>query len=274
MDTRNRLDKEHGFVFLDSDHGLSLSADFLLRVALGRVPGATRVSALGFNPVVNQATVPEDTWGGAGVYPWMVGTAAPLQISSSSALDTAAGTGARTVMVVGTDINYAPMTETVTLLGSTNVPLTKAFYRINSAFIVSTGSLEVNQGDISITRVSGATLQAVITTGVGMTEQSNYTVAAGFTLLLFGLDVELNQGQGSQDRFADVRTVFRSPLGFYRMPRRLSANDKSAANLVPKATIPLAEKTDFGLRCTYVSNDGTSVTAGWEGVLFDNSKFW
>ena len=273
MDVRNRLDKEHGFVFLDSDHGLSLSADFLLRVALGRVPGATRVAALGYNPAINQAGVPADTWGGAGLYPLMP-SALALQIASGSALDTAAGTGARSVLVVGTDINYVPMTELIALAGTSQVPLTKAFYRINAALVMSAGSLETNQAPISITRVTGGALQAVIATYVGATEQSYYTVAAGHTLLLFNVDVELNEGLGGQDRFADVRTLFRNSAGFYRMPRRLSVNDKNPANLTPRTFIALTEKTDFSLRCTYVSNDSTAVTAGWEGVLFDNSKFW
>jgi hypothetical protein len=82
------------------------SHDFLQAVGLGQVPGYRRVTAIGNNPDLDTATLPEDIWSGGGQYPWMTGATA-LEVVSDSANDAAAGTGARTVTINGLDINYA-----------------------------------------------------------------------------------------------------------------------------------------------------------------------
>jgi len=46
----------------------SFQADFLLRVALGQIPGYSHINKYGHNPVVEVATDPEDVWGGGGIY--------------------------------------------------------------------------------------------------------------------------------------------------------------------------------------------------------------
>lgn len=69
---------------------------WLQAIGFAQVPGYRRITALGNNPDVDSAAVPEDIWSGGGAYPWMTG-ATSLEIVSSSANDTAAGTGARTV---------------------------------------------------------------------------------------------------------------------------------------------------------------------------------
>jgi hypothetical protein len=52
--------------------------------------------------------------------------AAALQmtVSSSSASDTSAGTGARTVLITGLNANYAVISESVTMNGQTAVTTT------------------------------------------------------------------------------------------------------------------------------------------------------
>lgn len=80
--------------------------DFLQAIGFAQVPGHRRIAALGNNPDVDTASLPEDVWSGGGAYPWMTASTA-LEILSSSANDASAGTGARTVIINGLSDAYA-----------------------------------------------------------------------------------------------------------------------------------------------------------------------
>lgn len=80
--------------------------DFLQAIGFAQVPGYRRVAAIGNNPDLDTATLPEEIWTGGGVYPWLTASTA-LEIVSSSANDTSAGTGARTVTINGLSDAYA-----------------------------------------------------------------------------------------------------------------------------------------------------------------------
>lgn len=77
-------------------------------------------------------------------------TAVQLGMSSGNAADAAAGTGARTVKVVGLDANYRVIDETFTLNGQTKVVGTKYFLRVNYAEVLTAGSGGVNAGEVYI----------------------------------------------------------------------------------------------------------------------------
>jgi hypothetical protein len=124
----------------------------------------------------------------------------PVQISSSSANDTAAGTGARTVKVDGLDQEYNPISEVVTMNGQTAVALVQDFRRINSLEVVTAGSGNVNAGAIYISP-SGATLSsgqpsatadrlAVINASKGKSQMAHFTIRAGHVALITGLNME------------------------------------------------------------------------------------
>lgn len=81
-------------------------SDFMQAIGFAQVPGHRRIAAIGNNPDLDTATLPEDIWTGGGGYPWLTASTA-LELLSSSANDTSAGTGARTVTINGLDINYA-----------------------------------------------------------------------------------------------------------------------------------------------------------------------
>ena len=72
-----------------------------------------------------------------------------LSFASTSATDTSAGTGARTITIVGLDANKEAQQESgIILTGQTPVNSTKTYSRINRIFIDDTGSGGVNEGDI------------------------------------------------------------------------------------------------------------------------------
>lgn len=121
--------------------------------------------------------------GAAYAYP---ASATVMKVSSSSADDAAAGTGARTLLVIGLDANYVTQSETVTLNGQTAVNTTKSYLRITYTEILSTGSGNAQAGTIYIGT-------GVVTSGVPATvywrSESTYnnwsfagfTVPAGYT---------------------------------------------------------------------------------------------
>lgn len=84
-------------------------------------------------------------------------TAYKLDLTSSSANDAAAGTGARTVKVYGLDANYKFATETVTLNGQTAVTTTGTFYRVFGIQVITTGTGRKNAGDIYAVKTTTST---------------------------------------------------------------------------------------------------------------------
>ena len=71
-----------------------------------------------------------------------------LSIASSDATDTVLGTGARTVLVVGLDVNGEEIFEVVALNGQTPVLTTNDFLRINRSIVLTGGVDETNNGEI------------------------------------------------------------------------------------------------------------------------------
>lgn len=117
--------------------------------------------------------------GNTGNQPLGVATAT-LEIVSSSALDTAAGTGARTVYVEGLDSAGAVKSTVATMNGVTAVSLgvgwlgTPNFVEVRTA-----GSTFSNQGIIDVQVASAGAVQARMLNPQGVANQLRYRVPAG-----------------------------------------------------------------------------------------------
>lgn len=83
-------------------------------------------------------------------FPSFLSSAAILQIASTDANDTAAGTGARQLFISGLNNNWDAISETITLNGQTPVNTTTQFLRVNLLLVVEVGSFGGNQGDIFV----------------------------------------------------------------------------------------------------------------------------
>jgi hypothetical protein len=81
-------------------------------------------------------------------WPTVFAAAAKLDIASSSTNDAAAGTGARTVRIVGLDGNYTPQVEDIALNGQTMITSAKSFLRVFGVEVLTAGSGGVNAGDV------------------------------------------------------------------------------------------------------------------------------
>ena len=102
--------------------------DFFIAVAKGDYTGYPHVSKFGRNPKVKSSDY-ETIWDGSNLYPWPT-AAETLNVVSTDADDTSAGTGARTVEIEGLNSSWAVITETVSMNGTTNVTTTNSFLRV------------------------------------------------------------------------------------------------------------------------------------------------
>jgi len=155
---------------------------FNLQVSRGQITFHERTCPFGFNDAVG--TSPETIWTAGATYTFP-STATALTVVSSSTDDDGSpvGTGARTVTIVGLDANYAEVSETVTMNGTTNVTTTQTFLRVNEAYVATCGSTGSNVGAITITNTTPTTLAVIVATA-GITQQCIYTVPAGKTAFI------------------------------------------------------------------------------------------
>jgi hypothetical protein len=121
----------------------------------------SNVHIIGYNPSVS--TTASTVWSGGATSYVQLTSGTALEVVSASANDTAAGTGARTVVVDGLDASYVPFSETVTLNGVTPVALTNtSAVAINRTYVATAGSGLVNAGKIDVRAVSGAAVKSSI----------------------------------------------------------------------------------------------------------------
>jgi hypothetical protein len=156
---------------------------FELQVSRGQIQGHRNVTVFGFNPDVDSAQV--SVWPLPSLITFPA-TALQMTVSSTSANDTSAGTGARTVTILGLDANYNEVTETVTLNGQTAVTMTVALLRVNYMLVASAGSSNGAEGDIylgtgTVTAGVPATTYDIIKFDYNNTTTGSYTIPAGYT---------------------------------------------------------------------------------------------
>ena len=96
-----------------------------------------------------------------------------LVIKSSNVQDTSTGAGARTVVIPGWDVNDNLISETVSMLGTTAVPLTSGFCVLGPMYALTAGSGHATSGNVTIS--SGSVYYSAINpTGTMSSHASMY----------------------------------------------------------------------------------------------------
>lgn len=154
--------------------------------ALSSVPGCSKVTLRGRNAAISNAA--ETVWSPGATFARLT-TGTALEAVSSSANDTAAGTGARTIVVEGLDGSFLPVIETVTLAGATPVALANtSLIAVNRVRIATAGSGLTNAGTIDVRVIAGGVIKRQIsvgtTLGLGQDADFIFTVPAGYVALL------------------------------------------------------------------------------------------
>lgn len=163
------------------------------KIALNKYPSeVTPFYISGLNAVPTSTA--ETLWGNSNLYTFLTTNMTTPTVSSGSANDTAAGTGARTVYIEGVDSTYTTQSETVTMNGQTGVNLVNSYMTINRIRVLTAGSSDTNAGIIYVgtgvltsgAPAAGAT-HGYMAVGVGVAQSFVYAVPSGYTLIINAL---------------------------------------------------------------------------------------
>jgi hypothetical protein len=226
-----------------------------VQVARGKISGVTNLNISGYNS--NVGTVFAPLWHNttAFVYP---ASASTMRVWSDNAADTNVS-----VLVTGLDANYNVLTETVTLTnGATGVMTTGQFLRINNLSITRT---PMNTGVIFCGNSAKTEYYCTIEIGAGRSQQTIYTVPAGYTFYLTQSNFYTNNTGNNVGLY---RSYTVSPAGVVNIiltsPFPVTYNSRKVA---PR---PYPEKTDIQWQVS--SKSGSAEVGGQiEGYLIANS---
>jgi hypothetical protein len=242
---------------------------FELQVARGQIQGHRNVTVFGFNGDVDQTQVSVWPLPSLITFP---SAALQMTVSSTSANDTAAGTGARTVVVQGLDANYNEVTETVTLNGQTAVTMSASLLRVNYAYVATAGSGNSAAGDIyigtgTVTAGVPATVYDIIKFDYNATTTGSYTIPAGYTAYVSqGL---FSTGQPSGTTQVQGRLLTRG-LNNIRMTAALTTLNNGVANYVFEYPLAVPEKTTIEATAVASANNN-AVSSMFVILLVKNS---
>ena len=240
-----------------------------LQVARGQVDGHKALFKFGINGDVGTSV--ETVWAQGGTYAYPA-SATVMKISSSSADDAAAGTGARTISIAGLDANYNEISETVILDGQTAVNTVNSYLRISRMFVVTAGSGATAAGTIyagtgTVTSGVPATVYGMIALNANQTQMAFWTVPAGYTLYLTGLFY--TSGNTNANAWTNFQLIQRPLGGVFRQQSssRVPGNGDFVVDL--HTPIAFTEKTDIEVRAV-ASTSPSNVSAEFEGIYIKN----
>jgi hypothetical protein len=198
----NLTDREKA-KFLEGPGGITLVrtspfSDFGLGIAAGDIPNYSVVHKFGRNSDIDVGLT-EDIWDGGNTYPFLT-SAATLDVTSDNANDTSAGTGARTVKIIGLDSSYDDLTETVSMNGLTIVTTTASFLRVNRILVLTAGVTGSNEGTISVK--DNSTVLGQVKPEINQSLMAVYTVpnaTTGFITRFSGSCIPDITGSGFRD---------------------------------------------------------------------------
>lgn len=244
---------------------------FELAASAGKLTGVRRFRAMGHNPDVDTGSVPEDIWESGGLYPFQA-TAQLLEIVSTSAADTAAGTGMRSVTVEGLDASYNEISETVTLNGVGVVPLVRRFLRINNCTGAAVGSGGTNVGVVTLRVAGGGATQAIIDTGDSRAQQAIFTVPNGKTAFLTSTIFQFLRTATSAENM-EIGLHVRLPQGVNTVAALFGmwSSGTSAPEFYLQYPPAFPEHTDVWPMVHFVTANNSSVAASLFFVLIDNN---
>ena len=224
------------------------SEPFELQVKRGQVAWHYAIFKFGFNPDVDDSL--ETVWAEGGLYSYL-SAATQLTVSSSSANDTSAGTGARTVTLSGLDGDYAEISETVTLNGQTAVTTTNSYLRIYRMVVNTAGTGGQNAGVIyagtgTVTAGVPANKYATIAIGDNQTLMALWTVPANHTAYLLQKDITAATAQNN--KYATIHLVAR-PFGEVFQVKDKHVLDNGVLHQAYSLPLKFEEKTDIEVRC-------------------------
>ena len=166
------------------------AAPFEWQVALGAIPNATQVNVFGYS--ANIANTYGIAWENSGLDYTYLTTAQTLSINSTSSSDNSTAK----VLLQGLDANWAPLSEVVTLNGTTVVTTTNQFLRVNSMVLTQAASGQ-NTNVGAVTAYYGTTQLAEMAATTSKSQMSQYSVANNYTLYVQNVNLFSGDASGA-----------------------------------------------------------------------------
>ena len=195
-----------------------------------------------------------------------------MQISSSSANDTAAGTGVRTVSVSALNGSYQIFTETVTMAGTGGVNMVTDAIAINSIEPLTVGTGLTAAGDIYAGRdpdgVTGTptTIYGLMQVGTDKMQTSLQTAPDAGGAYIQGIRIDLSD----TGRVADVRLRKRNTAGLWMVILEwIESSDSNIQSDDIQEILPvyLPAQNAFDLQVRVRTGAATTVTSFMTGVF-------
>ena len=162
---------------------------FDLQVSRNQIMGHSTLSLFGYQASVTTTSIP--IWENASAYTYPT-SASTLTVASTSALDVAPAL----VTINGLDASFNPISETVTLTGTSGVTTTNSYLRVNSLLMTGVASGQTSNAGVITAKQSSNTL-AQINTGIGKSQSTIYTVPNGYQFYLTLAEVNTTGTYGS-----------------------------------------------------------------------------
>lgn len=230
---------------------------FDLQIARGQITGHSTVNIYGFGSAITTSTIP--AWENATAYTFPV---AATTMNLVSTVNTGADLSGSTILIQGLDANYAAISETLALTGTTVAVTTKSYLRINS-IIVTAGA---PTGVITLKDLTNTTTYAQIAASFGRSQMSIYTVPAGNTFYLSRIDAYSAANGNSADYITYSNTTYSSTGVVQYTQQAPFVGNYHAQRVMPR---PFLQKTDIVLRFKTSANT-YAVAVAAEGYLIKN----
>jgi|TARA_Y100000310_G_scaffold311768_2_gene358363 hypothetical protein len=248
--------------------------DYDLEVSRGNISDVGKMSKFGRGTNYDPGDVfPLDVWGTKGIYTGQpTGAAETMEIYSSSANDTSAGTGARTVEISnildGTGADASPVQ--VTLSGSTPVSLGAGTYsRATKVTVLTAGSTGANEGVITLRHTTTtANVFATLPVGYNQTQIACYTVPLNKELHINRANVLMSLSGGGNGS-ANITIRSRPYGGVYNTRRNAEITNGQGYAFENNGYMIFEAREDIVVRVESVSDNNTIVTAELDGYLID-----
>ena len=226
---------------------------FKLQISRGQILNHEIRNIFGWQGSATTTFIP--LWENATAYTYPT-SALPMTVTSASASDNGG-----TVTIIGLDINYNKISETVVANSTTAPVTTKGFFRINDVIYADTGT---NVGIITIS--NGGTTYAKILAGVGRNQASIYTVPAGKCFYLYRIDAFSNDSTASKPGL--FKNYVRYDNGNEYVVARTTFNGNM--NIQRRLPFKYNEKTDIQFQLSTQSGTHEMNVFG-EGVVIQES---
>lgn len=249
--------------------------EFWIRVARDQITEYSEIHKFGTNENVGTTFVPISR---GGVFQTPT-SGQSLEVVSSDANDTAAGTGARTVTVYGLDSNWLDTEETVSLNGTTAVALTTSFTRVFGMYVITSGTYGTqtapsHAGTITVQGAGAGATWLQIYAGTfprGQCQCGVYTVPAGKTAVVYFHYVSVESNKPANIVFLERQNAdtVTAPYSVVRAGFELSGLEGIAPlqdNQAPQG--PYVGPCDIGFMGKFGTGTG-AISVDFEIVLYD-----